>query len=265
MISRFSKIKNRGLQTMSILSVVAITALTACGGATSESAATSSTESSDNVSDSTVSAVASLFGSGATANVSANLTISSDVIKKLVDEAQDEEGQGYDGEEQDGEYREYDMCLEFADDSHPEPENVNTSAFGAAGTYGAEGNSITVTEADFCTMPDGTPNSGDDLVAAFEIADDVSASCTDAEDSVTTVTMQAGSMGVYRNTDEYFPQIYGSFVMVTDNDIETVVNCTIFLNEDGTTDFASCTDENGATVEQSDETSCDFSQEAQEE
>lgn len=247
-----------GFQTINrLLSIAAIASLVACGSATSESAATTA---STDAADDTASAVASLFGSGASASVSANLTISSDAIRRLADAAQDE-AQGQEGEYDGGDYQEYDMCAEFSDASHPEPDGVNTSAFGAAGTYGAEGNSITVTEADFCTMPDGTPNTGDSLVAAFEISDDVSASCTDAQDSVTTVTMQAGSMGVYRNTDEYFPQIYGSFVMVTDNDTVTVVNCTIYLNEDETTDYASCTDENGVTVEQSDDTSCDFSQE----
>ena len=143
------------------------------------------------------------------------------------------------------------------------PEGVDVSAFGEAGTYGASSASITVGEEDFCTLSDGTENTGegpDDegKVAAFEITDTVSGTCTGEGESESTVEMLAGSSGVFRNSGGYMPEIYGTFSVAADGGEAVDVDCTIYLNEDGSVDFAECTDENGDEVEQTDATDCDF-------
>lgn len=92
---------------------------------------------------------------------------------------------------------------------------------------------------------------------------DVTGTCTvDDVDSVMRFT--TGSAGVFRNTvatdDEpgYYPQVYGTFVVADDEGNATEVNCTMYLLEDQTANFADCSDSDGNTVEQESDAVCVF-------
>lgn len=144
------------------------------------------------------------------------------------------------------------------------PSQVETVAFGDAGTYGSEDYSVSLAATDFCELSDGTENSGsgpDGLgkYATFEIIADVSMTCT-GEDTA-EIAMTSGSVGVFRNTvatdttPAYQPQIYGAFIFDVDG-TEVTVNCAMFLAEDETVLFADCSDENGEAIVQDSDASC---------
>lgn len=230
-----------------IISTLCVTALVACSAVGSDSSVDATNASDDNAvgTDSAATAVASLFGGSASASMSQPLTISKDALNLMVEQGQEQ--------------AEFDTC-DFLDQG---PGEVVISAYGDPGTYGAEDYTITVAEEDFCTLPDGTETTGDGpdgegRVAAFELEMAVSGTCVNEDSSETIVEMQAGSAGVFRNNDDYYPQIFGTFTFVIDGDNSMDVDCTIYLNEDQTVDFAQCTDENGVVVEQSDTSECEF-------
>lgn len=236
-----------------ILFASLIPAFVACGQTTTGDATTtsttdttSSTATSGNL-DSAASAAGALFSGGA----QSSLSVPQQALVRFVEEAQEEGwGSPYENDEN------Y-TCASI--DSSEQPENVTTTGYGDPGEYGSENQSITVAEEDFCFLPDGTANTGtgpdgEGRLGAFELIGDVNFSC-DGVDEPGEVIMQAGSFGVWRNTGEYQPQIYGAFNFLVDGE-EYIVSCTIFLNEDEEMEYADCTDENGNSVAQESDTSC---------
>lgn len=157
------------------------------------------------------------------------------------------------------------VIAEFCNNLTDSPSQVTNSAFTDVGTYGSAEHAITVAEEDFCTLPDGTTNTGSGpdgvgVFGAFAINTDVQAECTTPEGTI-TVTMNTGSAGIFRNTDAttdapaYFPQIYGNFSLSVDG-TEASADCTMFLLEDQSIDFASCTDASGVAIEQDSDVTC---------
>lgn len=187
-------------------------------------------------------AVAAAFSSGSDSAVLLH-RIPSHFLKFIIQEAlaqQGEEGGG-------------DTCGEFENSSTGSgPEHVTTFANGTAGTYGAAGNTVTVTEADFCQDEGGDQNSGNGpdengLFAAFQVSN-VTISCNDGSDDVT----MSGS-GIFRNlpSQNIFPQIFGQF-----QSGGSTFNCSISLGESEEIISASCSDDQGATIEQSSGVTC---------
>lgn len=243
-----------------IIAGIAILSVTACGSATGTS--TASTDDSG-VEDATTgaSATAALFAaSSSSASVSA-LTIPRSALNRYVQESLDEENS------EQYENGSSDTCLWVGQES--EELMIVTGSYGLSGTYGSEGEPMTVSEDDFCTQSDGTENTGSGpdglgLFATFELTDAVEGSCTSDDGDVTTVAMQSGSAGIWRNTEDptYYPQIFGSFTYIIDNDNEFALDCTIYLNDDETVAFANCSDENGdVVVEEDGSANCEFSPE----
>lgn len=155
---------------------------------------------------STGAAVAALFGSGDEARL--NKGTMQRLAKLLVNEAIAQEDGG-------------DTCSDVDG-----PDNISIGFPGDAGTYGdPNGNTIVVTEDNFCQDADGTENEGDDLFATYQLLSTVTGTCDSG-----TIEMTAGT-GIWRNTDDCFPQIYGTFTI---NGSE--VDCYICLGEGGNTD-----------------------------
>jgi hypothetical protein len=128
---------------------------------------------------------------------------------------------------------------------------------------------MTVSEDDFCTQPDGIENTGSGpdglgLFATFELVDSVDGSCETEDGDATTIQMQSGSTGIWRNTEDpnYYPQVFGNFTYTIDGDEETTLDCTIYLNDDESVAFANCSDENGdVVVEEDGSSNCEFTTE----
>jgi len=180
-------------------------------------------------------AVASIFSSGSSESISAELVRAITNIARQGggdDEEQFEEGDGEGGPEGAGERGTCDDPDGNGDSDGP--EEINTPLTGTSGTYGdaANNNTITVDQDDFCVGDDGAENEGDDLFASFELENTVTGTCTDD----TTVSMTAGE-GIWRNTDDCFPEIYGTFTMNG-----TEIDCHICMAEDQTLsgDNSSC-------------------------
>lgn len=255
MTARFDTIKIYGVKA---LGVMAMTALMACSGAAGTDATDDTSATDDSaVTDNASSAVTAVFGgSDSSGNLVKKLTLTKGMLVRMV-EAAEQEGQP--SLECDQENDPYCTCASIGYG----PSDVNTSASGDAGTYGASGSSLTVVEGDFCALADGTETSGlgsdgEGRVASFEINQDIDVSCQSDEDSSVTVTMLAGSSGIFRNTADYMPQIFGSFVFSIPGGDENAIDCTIYLLEDGTPEYANCSDANGEEVYQSDDSNCEF-------
>lgn len=127
--------------------------------------------------------------------------------------------------------------------SAPDPDGVESQGYGDAGTYGAVGYETTVTANDYCTDASGTSNTGtgpdgDGLFRSFRVSI-ATATCAGG---ATHVYLREGS-GIFRNTSDHFPEIYGTFTVAGQD-----LDCTIKLNEDGTADEAHCTDSSGVEV-----------------
>lgn len=160
----------------------------------------------------------------------------------------------------------YDTCVEVLSGQINNEHPINTPAYGAAATYGSQNSNgqyaLAVTADDFCTQADGTVNTGTGadgkgLVAAFLLTGDVNGSCTGG----TTIVMQAGSLGVWRNrldTDtgvSYQPEIWGNFHFLVDG-VATQLDCTLKLGAGETIIFADCSDGSSAVVSQDTSASC---------
>ena len=157
------------------------------------------------------------------------------------------------------------VIAEFCNNLNASPSSVTNAAFTDVGTYGSTERPITVAEEDFCTLPDGTANTGSGpdgvgVFGAFAINTDVEIACTTPDETI-TVTMNTGSAGIFRNTDAtadaaaYFPQIYGNFSLSIGG-TEASADCTMFLLEDQSIDFSSCTDADGVAIEQDSDVTC---------
>lgn len=245
------------------VTALAVLVLGACG-ALSDGSGSDAVSSSDGK-DQAIGAAASLFsGSGVDASIS-KLKVSSHVLNKAAQKALDDY-QGPDCGEDDP------ACTCTHTAQGDSDEQILTTTSGDPGTYGAEGSALAVSENDFCTQPDGTANTGlgpDGLgrLATFEIAASVEGSCQNEDGSETTIAILPESFGVWRNTNEeltgvaYEPQVFGTFYFLIQNDNQYEVDCTFYLDSDETVAFASCTDENGDTVEQDEDSSCQFQSE----
>ncbi len=195
--------------------------------------------------DSAASAVANVFSSGATASISAQMAIA-------YLEAEEEYFEELDCEVEDC------TCV-YAGDSNG-PAAVQDTLYGVAGTYGSAEDPLAITVDDFCELEDGTENSGLDLVAAFELTDDIEGSCDNADGLEDTIVMQSGSSGVWKNTNDYSPQIFGHFNFLVNGEEELEINCTIYLAQDteGTVEYATCTDADGELIVQDSSATCQF-------
>ncbi len=209
----------------------------------SDSTTTSTTSNSAN----SGAAVAAVFG-GSEETASLMQQLPSFLLDALVQEVLAQgEGEG----PQEGEGGE--TCGEFEESAESSgPDNVTTTAYGTAGTYGSSSNSVTVTVDDFCQDEEGTVHTGngpdgDGLFASFVVSE-VTISCDD--DSADT---SMSGTGIFRNRpdDNIFPQIFGTFEVGG-----AAVNCTIELGEDEEILSSSCSNDAGDVVEQSSDVTC---------
>lgn len=223
---------------------IAVPALVACGSTNGTGA---STDSSDATVDVAAAAAGSLFSSG-----DAQLSISRGLLARFIEQASESE-----------EGSPNDTCQPLIDNTDEGPEGVDVAAYGVAGSYGSTAELVDLAEDDFCTLSDGTENEGDGpdgegLFASFEIIDDVLFECTD--EGVSSIVMQPGSYGVWRNTAEHQPQIYGTFNYLIDGAEEISLSCTIFLGDDEEIVYANCSSAEGEVVVEESDTSCSHSE-----
>lgn len=229
-----------------ILAFVLTSLLVGCGSSSSTTASTSDTSSTN--SETAAAAAGSLFGGS---NSSAALTsIPRSSLQAYLNAAESEEQEIEDSSA--GE-----TCSSLDSDQN-DPEGVAISPYNDPGTYGAPETAVTVEEADFCELPDGTANEGDDLFAGFELTGSVEGDCVLEDGTEVLVTMAEGSYGIWRNTDEYEPEIYGRFSYVFEDESTLEVDCTIYLDGDGLVVSADCTDDNGLIIETDNEANCSF-------
>lgn len=140
-----------------------------------------------------------------------------------------------------------DIC--DADNMERGPTGVFMSSRGGVSErpFGSATDPMTISsEADYCTDSSNQPNTGtgsdgQGLFATFVIIGEPQGDCSDGGN----FTFTKGS-GIVRNTQEYYPEIFGRF-QISGGD---VVNCTLRLREDGTValDHSSCTEDDGDPV-----------------
>lgn len=218
-------------------------------GILSCSGSATSTDSGDTEADATSSgaAVAALFSSGEEAQL--NKGTMQRLANLIATEVKaQEEGDEEEGGEEEGDGEERNTCDDPDGDGEGDgPEEVSVGFSGEAGTYGdPSANAIEVTADDFCQDADGTENEGDDLFATYELTSTVTGTCDSG-----TLEMTAGE-GVWRNTDDCFPQIYGTFTING-----TEVDCYMCLSEDGSPDDGSCSNiSDGSAVTLNADDSC---------
>lgn len=198
-----------------------------------------STDATSTASNDAAGAVALLFNAGVSGNL-AKLKVA-----ESGSESQSDGGNGSTCEE----------ALRGSDNSeHP----ITVGAVGTPARYGSTETAVTIAEEDFCALS-SSPTAlntaagfdGSGLVATFTIDGDISTSCT----GDTTIVMQAGSKGVWRNTSDYSPQVWGTFNFLVNGEPLTL-DCTLYLGADETIVFADCSDENGTVVSQDRSASC---------
>lgn len=198
----------------------------------------SSGSSSDTDLGNTSAMVAAAFSSSGSASV--NQAIPIQLLQTLVDRARAQSTDGGD--------------TNTCEESDSGPENVSTTLTGSAGTYGAAGDSVTITDADaeFCETTEGEINANADdlLFATFSVS---SATVTCDDDTSATMT----GAGIWRNRDDlgYYPQIYGAFT-ITMSDGSGDVDCSIAVDENGVVAEASCSDTSGVAITLTDDITC---------
>lgn len=228
------------LVQISIMTIV-VPSLVACGSA--HDAGTSVSTGNDSA-DVAAAAAGSLFSSG-----DAQLSISKGLLARFVEQAEEYEQQGSPN----------DTCEPLLNNTEDSPEGVDATAYGVAGSYGSTADLVDLSEEDFCALPDGTENVGDGpdgegLFASFELIDDVLFECTGEGQS--SIVMQSGSYGVWRNTEEHQPQIYGTFNYLIDGVEEIAMSCTIYIGDAGEIVYANCSSAEGEVVVEESDTSC---------
>lgn len=194
-----------------------------CGGVSGGTSGDAETETAVSETENTVAAVSSMFsgaGSGDAQNLASRFTINS-------------------------------TGANICDDANMAnaPTGVFMSGRGGASTYpfGSATDPMTVSStAHYCEDENnnantGTGPDGQGLFATFVLLGEPEGSCDDGS----SFTFTRGS-GITRNTQEYYPEIYGRFE-ISGGDI---VNCTLRMLESGTVDLAhsSCTDDQGVEV-----------------
>jgi hypothetical protein len=231
-------------QTYMTVGVVAALAFStmACGSLETALDTTEATGASTSASANdamAASAASQLFGS----STSANLAASKVLLVKSTDSRSES----------------YSTCDEaLSDTAGPDAGTVKIGSYSAPGAYGSL-NYLNQLEADgSCALEDGSANPATDqssLVASFELVGTVDGSCTE-DDGVTTIAMLPGSTGIWRNTQEYSPQIWGTFNFLINGTREITLDCTIFLGEGEEVLFADCTNDSGTVVAQDTSASC---------
>lgn len=237
---------NRHKNKIVALMAIFILGITGCGGATSQSGEDGTGESGT---ANAAAVAASLFGAGGS---------SGSAVVKL--KWSHEEGGDCSGDPGC-------TCEQALSGSVDHEHPIEDGAYDLPGVYGSAENPIDVSEEDFCSLPDGTVNDGMGpdgwgRLATFELTGDIEASCENGDGSVTTIAMQAGSAGLWRNTDatddepSYEPQIFGTFNYLIDGSETVTLDCTIYLTGDETMAYANCSDDSGTVVEQAAEADC---------
>lgn len=282
----------------SFLSAVVLSlALIGCGAADPTATSTTGGTSTASAEETEVAAAAaaSLFSGGVNASVSA-LRIPQQTLARFVEDAQEEqdgeydqgegqyEGDDYEGHDEgngEGGYGrdcgENDPACTCADASGENgdsdgPSAVTMASSGEEGHYGSLEEGLDLVSEDFCANADGEDNEGlgpdgKGRFAVFTLDGEVLGSCVNENNETTTIAMQSGSTGVFRNTNEsegeaaHYPEIYGTFNYLINGEDEVTLDCTIFLSEDGSIAFANCSDENGTVVETDDSSECQISDE----
>lgn len=203
-------------------------------------------------------AVAGLFGSKSNASLNAKLVLQN----------------GSTGKELGGSCGETDpacTCEEALSGRVSQDHPIENKAYVAPGTYGSAAASdklLTLVEGDACTLANGTVSTSTGpgsfgRVAGFLLKGDVTATCTSSDGTSTSLTMKQNSTGAWRNTIAahtgvaYQPQIWGTFQFDVGGQSSTL-NCTIYLGAGETTEFANCSDQNGASVTQTTGLTCTF-------
>jgi hypothetical protein len=150
---------------------------------------------------------------------------------------------------------ERDTCDDPDDDGEADgPQEIDSPLTGTAGTYGdTNGTTTTLTDDHVCLGSDGAENTGtgpdgNGLFASFTLEDTITGTCDDG-----TIEMTAGT-GVWRNTDDSFPEVYGTFTING-----TEVSCTMYLNENQTVRDGSSCSAGGETVDMDVDQSCTLS------
>ena len=221
-----------------------ILCLVGCGSSSGTLGGSNPATSSQNA----ASAVAAMFGGGAITNLS---------VKVAEYEEPVSEGSTCDI-----------IMSEEADHDHPE---IVDDTYGEPDFYGSIDYGISVSEEDFCTLPNETENEGDGpdslgLVATFELEGDIEGNCQNDDESPSTIVMQVGSFGVWRQTEATdsavarSPEIHGHFYIL-EGDEEMELDCTIYLDENEVATFADCSDVDGNNVVQDSSASCSFAAE----
>lgn len=231
---------------LSLIGLGLMLTLIACG----ESSSDDDDDSSDEGLENSASAIGALFSSGSSAQLK-KVILPDKLLALFVKTAQAAaEGAG-----------ERNTCDDPDDDGMADgPQEITTPLSGTAGTYGdPSGTSLILTEDDFCQDADGTENTGSGpgelgLLASFTLSSEVEGTCTAADSTETTMTMESGS-GAWRNTEDSFPEIYGTFIING-----TEVDCTILMNEDQTVREGSCSNPtDGSAISMDTDVTCQFS------
>ncbi|RMF83228.1 MAG: hypothetical protein D6744_05015 [Planctomycetota bacterium] len=148
-------------------------------------------------------------------------------------------------------------CDEFTNGGQG-PDGITTSPSVTPGSYGPSSASVQVGENDDCQ--DATDAAL--AFASFNIDEDITATCENGA----TVTLLAGSSGVYRNdaTQGHFPEIYGTFnIRDDDGVVYQNIRCMIILDEQETVLEAACEDSDGQSVDLSASDVCQFNTQQQ--
>lgn len=209
-----------------------------CGGATATDAGGSDASPTASADDSAGGAVAALFGPSQSASLAR--------LKRVRTVKDTEQGPGMT------------TCEEALSSTPTEGRQITIGAYGAAGKYGSDQAGVTVAASDFCALPE-TPTTlntavgfdGNGLVATFVLEGDVNAGCSDS----TTIVMRAGSAGIWRNTTDYSPQVWGTFDFLVNGEPLTL-HCTFYLGSNETIQYADCSNESGTVVDQDSSASC---------
>lgn len=215
--------------------VVSLVALNSCSSSSSSDSTTSDTTTSDTTTNTAAAITAMFSGTGGSSSVSEQslLIKIQEVLIKLAHAQEDDTGQS-------------DNCDEEAGAS----DDVTVGQDGDAGTYGPEGDSITVAEADFCA------NGGTYSTYEISSSDPVTFDC-DGDSFV-----MIGGSGVWdSDLDTGTTEVAGSFTVAEDtsgtNSAEVDCHGNITSEDEDTATFdMNCTDSDGNALTLAEDVTC---------
>lgn len=143
---------------------------------------------------------------------------------------------------------------------------IQTIGFKPAGTYGSIHTTLTLAGEAFCTLPDGTSNTGNGpdgrgRFAGFTFTRGIHGSCSNTSGQA-RIEIRKGSEGIFRHTRvtvgevTHQPEIYGRFTLAF-GATEATVNCTIFIGANHEMLLADC-DAEGEILIQDLNATCQF-------